>query len=107
MPGGELLLIDESYNANPASVRAALALLARRSPAKGGRRIAVLGDMLELGETGRSFTPDFPKPLDGPSVDVLYAAGPLMANLVGGTPAHRRGAHAAHFRASATHCWPG
>ena len=51
-PNGELLLIDESYNANPASMRAALALLGQAKTGKGGRRIAVLGDMLELGEHG-------------------------------------------------------
>ena len=45
--GGELLLIDESYNANPASVAAALGLLGAAQPGRGGRRIAVLGDMLD------------------------------------------------------------
>ncbi len=92
--GGELLLIDESYNANPASVRAALALLAQAKPGKGGRRIAVLGDMLELGDFGAGLHGDLAEPVDEARVDVLYAAGPLMANLWARTPASRRGAYA-------------
>ena len=48
--GGDLELIDEGYNASPASVRAALNLLGTLPTAFGGRRIAVLGDMRELGE---------------------------------------------------------
>ena len=50
--GGEALLIDESYNANPASMRAALANLGAVELGRGGRRIAVLGDMQELGDEG-------------------------------------------------------
>ena len=49
-PDGHILLIDESYNANPASMRAALAAMATTPRADFPRRIAVLGDMLELGE---------------------------------------------------------
>jgi UDP-N-acetylmuramoyl-tripeptide--D-alanyl-D-alanine ligase len=92
--GGEVLLIDESYNANPASVRAGLALLAQAKPGKGGRRIAVLGDMLELGDFGPGLHGDLAQPVDEAQVDVLYAAGPLMANLWARTPASRRGAYA-------------
>lgn len=47
--GGALTLIDESYNANPASIRAALDAMANRPVADGGRKIVVLADMLELG----------------------------------------------------------
>jgi UDP-N-acetylmuramoyl-tripeptide--D-alanyl-D-alanine ligase len=92
--GGEMLLIDESYNANPASVRASLALLGHAKPAKGGRRIAVLGDMLELGEFGARLHAELALPVDEAGVDVLYAAGPLMANLWASTPQSRRGAYA-------------
>ncbi|HLF21279.1 MAG TPA: UDP-N-acetylmuramoylalanyl-D-glutamyl-2,6-diaminopimelate--D-alanyl-D-alanine ligase [Aestuariivirga sp.] len=92
--GGEVLLIDESYNANPASVRAALALLAQARPGKGGRRVAVLGDMLELGDFGAGLHGDLAQPVDEAQVDALYAAGPLMAHLWARTPATRRGAYA-------------
>ena len=49
-PKGQMILIDESYNANPASMAAALELLRAAPVTNGGRRIAVLGDMLELGD---------------------------------------------------------
>ena len=94
VPGGQLTVIDESYNANPASVRAALALLARADPGKTGRRIAVLGDMLELGDQGPALHAELAAAVDEAKVDVLYAAGPLMARLWEKTPAHRRGAFA-------------
>jgi UDP-N-acetylmuramoyl-tripeptide--D-alanyl-D-alanine ligase len=95
MADGELLLIDESYNANPASVRAAVALLAQARPGKGGRRVAVLGDMLELGDSGPVLHAELAEALDSANVDALYAAGPLMAHLWGATPKARRGAYAA------------
>jgi UDP-N-acetylmuramoyl-tripeptide--D-alanyl-D-alanine ligase len=95
MDGGALLLIDESYNANPASVRAALGLLAQSQPGRKGRRIAVLGDMLELGDHGPALHAGLAEALDTGKVDVLYAAGPLMAHLWNATPGSRRGAHAA------------
>ena len=57
LPGGSALLIDESYNANPASMAAAIALLGQAPIGPRGRRIAVLGDMLELGARGRGAAP--------------------------------------------------
>jgi UDP-N-acetylmuramoyl-tripeptide--D-alanyl-D-alanine ligase len=93
-PGGRLLLIDESYNANPVSVRAALALLKRAEPGKNGRRIAVLGDMLELGEQGATLHAGLAGAVDEAEVDVLYASGPLMAHLWDKIPPNRRGAYA-------------
>ncbi len=92
--GGEFLLIDESYNANPLSMVAALSLLERAKLGRGGRRIAVLGDMLELGDHGPGLHAALSKAVDAHNVDVLYAAGPLMANLWENTPANRRGAYA-------------
>lgn len=94
IPGGELLLIDESYNANPASVAAALGLLGAAQPPRGGRRIAVLGDMLELGERSPELHAGLLEPMDAAKVDVLYAAGPLMANLWARVAENRRGAYA-------------
>ena len=91
---GEVLLIDESYNANPVSMAAALALLGRAKTGRKGRRIAVLGDMLELGKHGPALHAELFKAVDGNKVDVLYAAGPLMAHLWEKTPVDRRGAFA-------------
>ncbi|WP_029353025.1 UDP-N-acetylmuramoylalanyl-D-glutamyl-2,6-diaminopimelate--D-alanyl-D-alanine ligase [Bosea sp. 117] len=90
--GGEALLIDESYNANPASMRAALAVLGQTPVGARGRRIAVLGDMLELGETGESLHRDLAAPAE--AADLVFCAGPLMRALWDALPASRRGAWA-------------
>lgn len=93
--GGEFLLIDESYNANPASVAAALALLGNVRPRRNGRRVAVLGDMLELGDFGPKLHADIAKNLAEQGVDLLFAAGPLMQNLWAEMPEAKLGAYAA------------
>jgi UDP-N-acetylmuramoyl-tripeptide--D-alanyl-D-alanine ligase len=94
-PGGVLTLLDESYNANPASMRASLALLGQFDVGLRGRRIAVLGDMLELGPTG----PDMHAALAGPiaenNIDLVFAAGPLMRRLWEALPPERRGGYGA------------
>ena len=90
----DILLIDESYNANPASMAAALALLTQAKPGKGGRRVAVLGDMLELGKFGPDLHAGLAKDVDEAGVDILYAAGPLMAHLWEAVPKGKRGAYA-------------
>jgi UDP-N-acetylmuramoyl-tripeptide--D-alanyl-D-alanine ligase len=94
-PSGHLVLIDESYNANPASMRAALAVLAGVKPGRGGRRLAVLGDMLELGERSTDLHAGLAEAVDTAGVDVLYASGPLMRHLWDAVPGHRRGSYAA------------
>lgn len=76
--GGEALVIDESYNANPASMAAALAVLGATEPGAGGRRIAVLGDMKELGETSDAFHAALQEPIAAAKVDVLVCVGPEM-----------------------------
>lgn len=75
---GEALLIDESYNANPASMRAAIDLLGQTPVGLKGRRIAVLGDMLELGPQGEKLHVELAKALKKARVDRVYCAGPLM-----------------------------
>ena len=76
-----LVLIDESYNANPTSMRAAIALLSA-APVKGrGRRIAVLGDMLELGPTSAELHAGLAQPIVDHEIDQVFLAGPEMKAL--------------------------
>jgi UDP-N-acetylmuramoyl-tripeptide--D-alanyl-D-alanine ligase len=89
-----ILIIDESYNANPASMAAALDLLARAQPAEGGRRIAVLGDMLELGENSAALHRDLAGPLEKANTDLVFLAGPQMKALWGDVAPTRLGAYA-------------
>jgi UDP-N-acetylmuramoyl-tripeptide--D-alanyl-D-alanine ligase len=91
--GGSVSLYDESYNANPASMRAALDILGRTGPGPGGRRIAVLGDMLELGEEGPAMHAGLAEVVAANGVDLVFTAGPLMQYLWRALPAARRGAH--------------
>jgi len=93
-PDGAITVIDESYNANPASVRAALALLGQASPGRGGRRIAVLGDMLELGDEGPRLHAELAAAVDESGTNIVYACGAGMAHLWEALPATRRGAYA-------------
>ncbi len=79
--GGALTLIDESYNASPASMRAALAVLAGIEPVDGGRRIAVLGDMLELGSSSERLHRELREPVDAAQVDRVFLVGQAMAAL--------------------------
>ncbi|MFI5013850.1 MAG: UDP-N-acetylmuramoylalanyl-D-glutamyl-2,6-diaminopimelate--D-alanyl-D-alanine ligase [Hyphomicrobiales bacterium] len=94
-PGGAATLIDESYNANPASMRAMLANLARLAPGFGGRRVAVLGDMLELGPDGPRFHAELAAAIDQSGIDLVHASGPLMRHLFEALPSSRRGHYAA------------
>lgn len=93
--GGEISLLDESYNANPTSMRAALELLAAARPGPNGRRIAVLGDMLELGPRAGELHAELSEDVARAHVDLLFTAGPLMARLFYAADDARRGAHRA------------
>jgi UDP-N-acetylmuramoyl-tripeptide--D-alanyl-D-alanine ligase len=94
LPGGSALVIDESYNANPTSVDAALALLGQAPIGPQGRRIAVLGDMLELGDKGKALHRGLAAPVAANAVDLVFCCGPLMHALWQALPASRRGGYA-------------
>ncbi len=75
--GGTLELIDDSYNANPTSVRAALSVLAAAS----GRKVAILTDMLELGDHAAAAHRDLDEAVKAAGVELLIVVGPLMKGL--------------------------
>lgn len=94
---GAITLIDDSYNANPASMRAALAVLAASPVTNGvgrvaqGRRIAFLGDMLELGPTEEALHADLARLSEIAGIDVIHTAGPRMQALHAALPVEKRG----------------
>jgi UDP-N-acetylmuramoyl-tripeptide--D-alanyl-D-alanine ligase len=92
LPAGDFVMLDESYNANPASMRAAIELLKLKSPRGNGRLLAVVGDMLELGSTGPDLHRGLANELE--DIDLVYAAGPLMKHLWDALPQRARGAYA-------------
>jgi len=94
VPGGSALLIDESYNANPASMRAAIALLGQAPVGARGRRIAVLGDMLELGQQGPAMHAGLAEAIAAAKIDLVFCSGPLMAALWQALPSGARGGYA-------------
>jgi UDP-N-acetylmuramoyl-tripeptide--D-alanyl-D-alanine ligase len=89
--GGTLTLIDESYNASPAAVRAAIGVLAAIPPATGARRVAVLGDMLELGEATERLHRELAVPLARARVDRVFLVGKAVAALYDALPQPNRG----------------
>ncbi|MSO85306.1 MAG: UDP-N-acetylmuramoylalanyl-D-glutamyl-2,6-diaminopimelate--D-alanyl-D-alanine ligase [Rhodospirillales bacterium] len=91
---GAFLLIDESYNASPASMAAALAAAGAVAPGPGGRRIAVLGDMLELGGESAAHHAALSGPLREARFDLVFTTGPHMAMLAKSLPPAMRGGHA-------------
>ena len=94
LSGGSALVLDESYNANPASVEAALAVLGRSVIGAHGRRIAVLGDMLELGPKGFDLHRGLADPVIANGIDLVFCCGPLMHALWDALPANCRGGYA-------------
>jgi UDP-N-acetylmuramoyl-tripeptide--D-alanyl-D-alanine ligase len=90
---GEIVLVDETYNANPASVEAALKAL-MLTPTQ-GRRIAILGDMRELGEYALEFHQNLAPTLHGSNIDLVCTCGVHMAELNKALPLSMRGPHVA------------
>ncbi len=87
--GGAITLIDDSYNANPASVRAALEVLGNVT----GRKLAALGDMLELGDHAPRLHAELASPITTCGIDRVYTAGPAMRHLHDALPSARRSVH--------------
>ena len=73
--GGSITLVDDSFNASPAAMRAALDVLKQCVPGEGGRRIAVLGDMLELGDSAPALHAELAEPLQAAGVDRAFLKG--------------------------------
>lgn len=91
----EFLLIDDSYNASPVAMAAALRVLADIPPGPSGRRIAVLGDMLELGPDSDRFHRELARDVQESGIDLVFAAGERMASMYDALPASLRGGRAA------------
>lgn len=94
VPGGTISLIDESYNANPASMKAALDLLDAAPVHGSGRRVAVLGDMLELGDHAAKLHAGLAELIKARQIDLVLLAGAemrlLAERLAGGPPVEYR-----------------
>ena len=93
--GGAITILDESYNANPASMRAAIGLLGAAQCGEGSRRIAVLGDMLELGEESDALHAGLCDALISANVDLAFLSGPHMKALHETIPTKMQGKYAA------------
>ncbi|MHA6287222.1 UDP-N-acetylmuramoyl-tripeptide--D-alanyl-D-alanine ligase [Maricaulis sp. CAU 1757] len=94
MPGGSFTLLDDSYNANPMSMAAAIAALGAARPGQGGRRIAVLGEMLELGPKAGELHAELAQPLKAEGIDQVVTCGALMRHLHDALPESRRAGYA-------------
>jgi len=92
--GGTITLIDETFNASPVATHAALTTLGKTPKASDkARRIAVLGDMRELGETGPALHADLADTILRSEIDLVFCCGELMKNLTNALPPALRGGH--------------
>jgi len=95
--GDRITLIDDAFNANPASLSAALAVLAAIGPEHGvgrltrGRRIAILGDMLEMGPDEMAIHAGMAQDPAMPVLTLIHCVGPRMRALYDALPERQRG----------------
>lgn len=95
--GEDLILLDDAFNANPTSLAAALEVLASYTPRDNvgrvvkGRRVAILGDMLELGADEAAMHAEVAKDPSIPAVHLIHCAGPRMRHLFEALPEDQRG----------------
>jgi UDP-N-acetylmuramoyl-tripeptide--D-alanyl-D-alanine ligase len=90
---GSIELIDESYNANPASMRAMLAVLSRTEPASGGRRLLAMGDMRELGDGADGYHAGLAEAVAASGATQVFLCGPHMKALWQKLAASQKGVH--------------
>ncbi len=95
LPGGAFTLIDESYNANPLSMKAGFMSLGAKPVSGGGRRVVVLSDMLELGDQSAALHAGLAETIEAARLDLVHAAGPQMRHLYDTLPVSRQGLWAA------------
>lgn len=88
-----ITLIDETYNASPAAMNAAFRVMALVDVGRGGRKIAILGDMLELGKNSAKMHEDLALPIKAAGIDLVYTCGSLMKNLHDKLPPEQQGVH--------------
>ncbi len=104
-------LIDDAFNASPASVAASLEVLSAAAPKGKGRRVAVLGDMLEMGPEAAQKHADLAGLPAMQGVDLVCTSGALMEHLDAALPVDKRGVHTANAEEMAKVLpgllWPG
>lgn len=84
--GGQVRILDDSYNANPVSMASAIATLGRHQPAGKGRRVAVLGEMLEIGETSPERHRELVTHLVDAGVSEVIGVGAMMEHMTAALP---------------------
>lgn len=83
---GTIGVIDETYNASPVAVRAAFDVLAATKPGRGGRRVVVLGDMLELGSRAGEEHVTLATDIEKLDFDLVFACGQYMSDVLDHLP---------------------